>query len=83
MYDLLLPPSIKGYIKENLSLTLSPFKRQPHTMVKHTQTIRWQQPTHCLSVFDHFLWLALKGLKYNAFSVRFLKCVGPFWDIMH
>ena len=31
-------------------------------MVKHTQTIRRQQPTNCLSVFDHFVELALKGL---------------------
>ena len=23
-------------------------------MVKHTQTIRQQKPTNCLSVFDHF-----------------------------
>ena len=33
-------------------------------MVKHTQTIRWQQPTNCFSVFDDFVRLALKGLKY-------------------
>ena len=32
-------------------------------MVKHTQTIRRHQPTNCLSVFDHFVNLALKGLK--------------------
>ena len=32
-------------------------------MVKHTQTIRWLFPTNCLSVFDHFVGLALKGLK--------------------
>ena len=32
-------------------------------MVKHTKTIRRQQPTHCLSVSDHFVGLALKGLK--------------------
>ena len=32
-------------------------------MVKHTQTIRQQKPTNCLSVFDHFVGLALKGLK--------------------
>ena len=32
-------------------------------MVKHTQTIRGQQPTNCLSVFDHFVGLALKVLK--------------------
>ena len=31
-------------------------------MVKHTQTFRGQQLTNCLSVFDHFLGLALKGL---------------------
>ena len=24
-------------------------------MVKHTETIRQQQPTNCLSVFDHFV----------------------------
>ena len=29
-------------------------------MVKHTQTIRRQ--SNCLSVFDHFVGLALKGL---------------------
>ena len=31
-------------------------------MVKHTRTIR-QQPTNCWNVFDHFVGLALKGLK--------------------
>ena len=31
-------------------------------MVKHTQTIRRQQPTNCLGVFDHFVGLALKEL---------------------
>ena len=30
-------------------------------MVKHTQTIPWLLPTNCLSVFDHFVRLALKG----------------------
>ena len=33
-------------------------------MVKHTQTIRQQQPTNCLSVLDHFVGLALKGLNF-------------------
>ena len=33
-------------------------------MVKHTQSIRRQQPTNCLSVFSHFKGLALKGLKF-------------------
>ena len=31
-------------------------------MVKHTQTIRGLLPTNYLSVFDHFVGLALKGL---------------------
>ena len=39
-----------------------PFKRQPYEMVKHTQTIRWLVLTNCLSVFDHFVGLTLKGL---------------------
>ena len=37
-------------------------KQQPHRMVKQTQTICRQQPTNCLSVFDHFVGLALKSL---------------------
>ena len=32
-------------------------------MVKHAQTIHWLLPSNCLSVFDHFVGLALKGLK--------------------
>ena len=44
-------------------------------MVKHTQKIRRQQPTNCLSVFDHFLGLAVKQLTSMAMlrvSCRFL-----------
>ena len=40
-----------------------PFKQQLHEMVKHTQTIRRLWPTNCLSVFDHFMGSALKGLR--------------------
>ena len=32
-------------------------------MVKNTQRIRRQQPTNCLSVIEHSVGLALKGLK--------------------
>ena len=41
-------------------------------MVKHTQTIHRQQTTNCLSVSDHFVGLALKGLKLtlNTFSTK-------------
>ena len=31
-------------------------------MVKHTQTTRRLQATNCLSVFDNFVGLAIKGL---------------------
>ena len=34
-------------------------------MAKHTQTICRQQPTNCLTVFDHFVGLAFKGLKLS------------------
>ena len=32
-------------------------------MVKHTETIRWQEATNYLSEFDHFVELPLKGLR--------------------
>ena len=32
-------------------------------MVKHTDTIWRLSPTNCVSVFDHFVGLALKRLK--------------------
>ena len=41
----------------------SDFKRQPQKMVKHTQTIRQLSPTNCLSMFDLFVGLVVKGLK--------------------
>ena len=31
-------------------------------MVKHTEIVRRKQSTNCLSLFDHFVGLALKGL---------------------
>ena len=34
-----------------------------HKMVKYTQTICRQKPTNYLSVFDHFVGLALIGLR--------------------
>ena len=41
-------------------------------MIKHIQTIRQQQPTNSLSVFDHFAELALKGLIIRLTSSIFL-----------
>ena len=43
--------------------------RQPHKMVKHTQTIRRLQPTNVFSVFDHFVGLAHEGLNCNESSL--------------
>ena len=49
-------------------------------MVKHTQTIRRQQPTNCLTVFDHFVGLALEGLlgirKYFRYNFMNIKYIG-------
>ena len=41
-------------------------------MAKQTQTIRRQEPTNCLSLFDHFVGLALKRI----INPKILKFVG-------
>ena len=47
---------------------------------KSTQTIRRLLPANCLSVFDHFVGLVLKGLTahirniYNSF-IKFMNCI--------
>ena len=43
---------------------------QPQKIVKQIQTICRQQPTNCLSVYEHFVGLALKGL-ISKYSVQF------------
>ena len=52
------------------SSQIQPFKHKPHKIVKHTQTIRRLLPTNCLSVLDHFVGLALKGLKEQLFATK-------------
>ena len=42
-------------------------------MVKQTQTIRRLFPTTWLSVFDHFVWLALKGLIKSYILIIYFK----------
>ena len=51
-------------------------------MVKHTQTICWQKPANCFSVFDHFMGLGLnphmhktglQGPKHYIFGEDLLK----------
>ena len=44
------------------TLKMIPFKHQPPKMVRRTQTIRRQHQTNCLSVLDHFVGFALKGI---------------------
>ena len=64
-----------GEILNNMEC-LEPFKRQPHKMVKHTQTICQLLPTNCLSMFDYFVGLAFKGIILwdSAFIVKTSKC---------
>ena len=40
-------------------------------MVKHNQSIRRQQPTNGLSVFDHFVGLTLEGLRNLTIRILF------------
>ena len=58
LHDIHVTPKMVEKVIAELDSSL-PFKRQPHKMIKHTQTIRRQQPTNCLSVFDHFVGLSL------------------------
>ena len=44
-------------------MSVNPLSPNPCKIFKHTQTIRRQQRTNCLSLFDHFVGFALKGLK--------------------
>ena len=50
-------------------------------MVKHTQTIRRQQllPTNWLSVSDHFVVLAPKGLSFSECQANFLTVSKIFY----
>ena len=47
------------YFEDHVSMCK---KLQSRKMVKHTQAIHRLSPTNCLSVSDHFVGLALKGL---------------------
>ena len=49
-------------------------------MVKHTQTIRRLLPTNCLSVFDHFVRLVLKGLTSGG-QKRVKRAVAESWFV--
>ena len=52
-------------------------------MFKHTQTIRRQIPTNWLSVFDHFVGLALKVLRKYEINVKFFfQRVRKEWETL-
>ena len=50
-------------------------------MVKYTQTIRLQQLPNCLSVFDHFVALALKGLYLLKQTFHFRPLLQTYFDV--
>ena len=53
-------------------------------MVKHTQTIRRLFAMNSLSVFDHFVGLALKGLKLSMQGMYYTGCFHiPFEVFQH
>ena len=58
--------------------TCQSFKRQPHKMVKDTQTVRRLLPTNCLSVFDYFVGLAFKGLTAVSFVLQYHRVIKSF-----
>ena len=57
--------NIRWIVSAKIVNNFQTFKRQLHKMVKHTQAIRRQQPMNFMSMFDHFVVLALKGLTFS------------------
>ena len=49
--------------KSEKDVIINPLSANP-TKWSNTQTIRRQKPTNCLSVFDDFVGLVLKGLSF-------------------
>ena len=53
-----------------INQNLNPFNANPTKMVKHTQKIRWQKLTNCLSAFEHFVGFALKRLTFGSTATK-------------
>ena len=64
---------------ENTSKYVNPLSAKP-TKWSNTQTICRQQPTNCLSVFDHLEGLALKGLTLKTFRHLFVFDFEDEWS---
>ena len=52
--------------------------RQLYYVEKNTETIFWLLPMNCLSAFDYFLRLALKGLNFNKFQPIYACTHSPY-----
>ena len=63
-----LPPSYQ--ILHNNFLSRKSLTLELHKMVKHPQTIPRLLATDCLSAFDHFVGLALKGLTLSCMMLK-------------
>ena len=62
----ILPRLIKWVSRTLEDVVVNPLSDNP-TKWSNTQKIRRQQPTNCVIVFDHFVGLALRGLKIKYF----------------
>ena len=60
--------------------TLQLSRCQHYKMVKNTQTIRRLLPMNCLSVFDHFVRLALEGIIVASVYKKEIECNGFFFQ---
>ena len=78
-----VPRNFTKFTGKHLSQSLFFNKVAGLRMVKHTQTIRRQQSTNCLSVFDHFEacnFIKLKRLWHRCFPVNIVRFLGtPFY----
>ena len=66
---------LESQSKQTLTYLFKHFKHQPHKMVKHTQIICRLFATNYLSMFDHFVGLALKRLILTSF-IEIQKTLG-------
>ena len=56
----------------SIKITVFVFNPLSENLAKWTdiETIHWQKPTNCLSVFDHFVGLALKGSIFTSLNLH-------------
>ena len=64
----------KVSLHKKWNFPLTPLTPNQHNIVKYTHVIRRQQSKNCLSVFDHFVECALKGVRTSPFIVHYFFC---------